>query len=157
MVSDDHHKQRHASSPWAEGWRTVQWTWAVRTRPRKQCAFRFQLVGKFAVLSVPHVFDSCLLDITSPTFTLVSEYEGKLPLYHFDVYRLDTVEDFLNIGSEEMMYGEGVCAIEWSEKIESALPKDAIIIEIEILTPETRKITIKNWLYDKNIFSEFTK
>ena len=95
--------------------------------------------------------------ITSPTFTLVSEYEGKLPLYHFDVYRLDTVEDFLNIGSEEMMYGEGVCAIEWSEKIESALPKDAIIIEIEILTPETRKITIKNWLYDKNIFSEFTK
>lgn len=95
--------------------------------------------------------------ITSPTFTLVSEYEGKLPLYHFDVYRLDTVEDFLNIGSEEMMYGGGVCAIEWSEKIESALPKDAIIIEIEILTPETRKITIKNWLYDKNIFSEFTK
>ena len=95
--------------------------------------------------------------ITSPTFTLVSESEGKLPLYHFDVYRLDTVEDFLNIGSEEMMYGDGVCAIEWSEKIESALPKDAIIIEIEILTPETRKITIKNWLYDKNIFSEFTK
>ena len=95
--------------------------------------------------------------ITSPTFTLVSEYEGKIPLYHFDVYRLDTVEDFLNIGSEEMMYGDGVCAIEWSEKIESALPKDAIIIEIEILTPETRKITIKNWLYDKNIFSEFTK
>ena len=95
--------------------------------------------------------------ITSPTFTLVSEYEGKLPLYHFDVYRLDTVEDFLNIGSEEMMYGDGVCAIEWSEKIESALPKDAIIIDIEILTPETRKITIKNWSYDKNIFSEYIK
>ena len=95
--------------------------------------------------------------ITSPTFTLVSEYEGKLPLYHFDVYRLDTVEDFLNIGSEEMMYGDGVCAIEWSEKIESALPKDAIIIDIEILTPETRKITIKNWHYDKNIFSEYIK
>lgn len=95
--------------------------------------------------------------ITSPTFTLVSEYEGKLPLYHFDVYRLDSVEDFLNIGSEEMMYGDGVCAIEWSEKIESALPKEAIIIDIEILTPETRKITIKNWPYDKNIFSEFIK
>ena len=95
--------------------------------------------------------------ITSPTFTLVSEYEGKLPLYHFDVYRLDSVEDFLNIGSEEMMYGDGVCAIEWSEKIESALPKDAIIIDIEILTPETRKITIKNWPYDKNIFSEYIK
>ena len=95
--------------------------------------------------------------ITSPTFTLVSEYEGKLPLYHFDVYRLDSVEDFLNIGSEEMMYGDGVCAIEWSEKIESALPKEAIIIDIEILTPETRKITIKNWTYDKNIFSEFIK
>jgi tRNA threonylcarbamoyladenosine biosynthesis protein TsaE len=95
--------------------------------------------------------------ITSPTFTLVSEYDGKLPLYHFDVYRLDSVEDFLNIGSEEMMYGDGVCAIEWSEKIESALPKEAIIIDIEILTPETSKITIKNWPYDKNIFSEFIK
>ncbi len=95
--------------------------------------------------------------ITSPTFTLISEYDGKLPLYHFDVYRLDTVEDFLNLGSEELVYGDGICVIEWSEKIESALPKDAIIIEIEILTPETRKIIIKNWPYDKNIFSEFVK
>lgn len=93
--------------------------------------------------------------ITSPTFTLISEYYGKLPLYHFDVYRLDSVEEFLNLGSEEMMYGDGVCAIEWSEKIESALPKDAIIINIEILTPETRKITIHNWPYDKNIFKEY--
>lgn len=93
--------------------------------------------------------------ITSPTFTLISEYYGKLPLYHFDVYRLDSVEDFLNLGSEEMMYGDGVCAIEWSEKIESALPKDAIIINLEILTPETRKITINNWPYDKNIFKEY--
>lgn len=93
--------------------------------------------------------------ITSPTFTLISEYYGKLPLYHFDVYRLDSVEDFLNLGSEEMMYGDGICAIEWSEKIESALPKDAIIINIEILTPETRKITINNWPYDKNIFKEY--
>jgi tRNA threonylcarbamoyladenosine biosynthesis protein TsaE len=76
-------------------------------------------------------------------------------LYHFDVYRLDSVEDFLNLGSEEMMYGDGVCAIEWSEKIEAALPNDAIIIDIEILTPETRKITIKNWPYDKNIFKEY--
>lgn len=93
--------------------------------------------------------------ITSPTFTLISEYQGRLPLYHFDVYRLDSVEDFLNLGSEEMMYGDGVCAIEWSEKIEAALPNDAIIIDIEILTPETRKITIKNWPYDKNIFKEY--
>lgn len=95
--------------------------------------------------------------ITSPTFTLVSEYEGKLPLYHFDVYRLDTVEDFLNLGSEEMLYGEGICVIEWSEKIESALPKDAIIIEIEIHTPETRKIIINNWPYTTDIFKEYTK
>ena len=93
--------------------------------------------------------------ITSPTFTLISEYYGRLPLYHFDVYRLDSVEDFLNLGSEEMMYGDGICAIEWSEKIESALPKDTIIIDIEILTPETRKINIKNWPYDKNIFKDY--
>ena len=95
--------------------------------------------------------------ITSPTFCLISEYYGKMPLYHMDVYRLEGSEDFENLGTEDMLYGDGVCIIEWSEKIESALPKDAIIIEIEILTPETRKIIINNWPYTTDIFKEYTK
>ena len=54
-------------------------------------------------------------EITSPTFCLISEYSGTMPLYHMDVYRLDGAEDFINLGTDDMLYGEGVCVIEWSE------------------------------------------
>ena len=69
--------------------------------------------------------------ITSPTFCIISEYEGKMPLYHMDVYRLEGAEDFINLGIDDMLYGDGVCLIEWSEKISSVLPKKSITIEIE--------------------------
>ena len=62
--------------------------------------------------------------VTSPTFCLISEYEGtKMPLYHMDVYRLEGAEDFVNLGVDDMLYGRGVCIIEWSEKVASELPK----------------------------------
>lgn len=88
--------------------------------------------------------------ITSPTFCLISEYEGKMPLYHLDVYRLEGSEDFINLGTDDMLYGNGVSIIEWSEKIMDELPKDVIIIKLE---PECdgstkRIITITNWPYD---------
>lgn len=86
-------------------------------------------------------------DVTSPTFTLISEYEGKMPLYHFDVYRLDTIEDFINLGSEELLYGNGVSIIEWSEKIFSELPDYTISIHLETQSDNSRKITIENWKY----------
>ena len=60
--------------------------------------------------------------ITSPTFCLISEYSGKMPLYHMDVYRLDGGEDFINLGTDDMIYGDGVSIIEWSEKIMDELP-----------------------------------
>ncbi|OJF77573.1 MAG: tRNA (adenosine(37)-N6)-threonylcarbamoyltransferase complex ATPase subunit type 1 TsaE [Treponema sp. CETP13] len=85
--------------------------------------------------------------VTSPTFTLISEYVGKFPLYHMDVYRLDSTEDFLNLGVEEMLYGDGVCIIEWSEKIMEELPKDTIVIKINTLENGNRKIEIQNWKY----------
>lgn len=88
--------------------------------------------------------------ITSPTFCLVSEYEGKLPLYHLDVYRLDGADDFINLGADEMIYGHGVTVIEWSEKIMDELPSSTIIIRIEPEESETgsrRKITVENWPY----------
>lgn len=84
-------------------------------------------------------------NITSPTFCLISEYEGKLPLYHMDVYRLEGSEDFINLGVEEMLYGNGVCIIEWSEKVKSELPKKSIKLNIEPLENGKRKITIENW------------
>lgn len=86
-------------------------------------------------------------DVTSPTFTLISEYEGNIPLYHFDVYRLDTTEDFINLGSEELLYGNGVSIIEWSEKIFSELPDYTISIHLETQSDNSRKITIENWKY----------
>ena len=86
-------------------------------------------------------------DVTSPTFTLISEYEGKVQLYHFDVYRLDTIEDFINLGSEELLYGNGVSIIEWSEKIFSELPDYTISIHLETQSDNSRKITIENWKY----------
>lgn len=83
--------------------------------------------------------------ITSPTFCLISEYSGKMPLYHMDVYRLDGAEDFANLGTEDMLYGDGVCIVEWSEKVMSELPKKTIKM---IITPQddgSRIITLENW------------
>lgn len=88
--------------------------------------------------------------ITSPTFCLISEYEGKMPLYHMDVYRLDGEEDFINLGVEDMIYGNGVSLIEWSEKIMNQLPKKTIILKLENDEKGTgRNITITNWPYEE--------
>ena len=86
-------------------------------------------------------------NITSPTFTLISEYEGRLPLYHMDVYRLDSAEDFINLGTEDLLYGKGISIIEWSEKVRSELPKSTITVSLEIQQDGSRTITIYNWPY----------
>ncbi len=64
--------------------------------------------------------DDC---ITSPTFTIVNEYEGRLPLYHFDVYRIASSDEMYEIGFDEYIYSDGVSVIEWSELIEDILPE----------------------------------
>ncbi len=83
--------------------------------------------------------------ITSPTFCLISEYYGKMPLYHMDVYRLDGAEDFVNLGTDDMLYGDGVSIIEWGEKIMSELPKNTIILKITPKDDGSRIIEIDNW------------
>ena len=85
--------------------------------------------------------------ITSPTFCIISEYEGKMPLYHMDVYRLEGAEDFINLGIDDMLYGDGVCLIEWSEKIMSELPKKTIIVQLNSQQDNSRIIEIENWPY----------
>lgn len=85
-------------------------------------------------------------DITSPTFTLISVYEGRLPLYHMDVYRLEGSADFSDLGAEEMLYGSGICVIEWSEKIMDELPSRTIVIKLSTEN-EKRTVTIENWTY----------
>jgi tRNA threonylcarbamoyladenosine biosynthesis protein TsaE len=68
--------------------------------------------------------------ITSPTFTIVNEYQGRLPLYHFDVYRIGSVEEMLDIGCEEYFYGDGLTVIEWADLISDIIPEDHITIHI---------------------------
>lgn len=69
--------------------------------------------------------------ITSPTFTLINEYKGRVWLYHFDVYRLEDEEDLLDLGYEDYFYSNGVTIVEWGDKIEDILPEDRININIE--------------------------
>ncbi|MBO5087853.1 MAG: tRNA (adenosine(37)-N6)-threonylcarbamoyltransferase complex ATPase subunit type 1 TsaE [Lachnospiraceae bacterium] len=70
--------------------------------------------------------------VNSPTFTIVQEYDdGRLPLYHFDVYRIDDPEEMEEVGFSDMVYGEGVCLIEWANLIEDILPESYTTITIE--------------------------
>ncbi len=83
--------------------------------------------------------------ITSPTFCLISEYHGKMPLYHMDVYRLEGADDFINLGTDDMIYGDGICIIEWSEKIMDELPSKTITLKITPQDDGSRLIEIDNW------------
>ena len=70
--------------------------------------------------------------VTSPTFTILQEYEsGRMPLYHFDVYRIGDPEEMDEIGYEDYFYGQGICLIEWAGLIEELIPPEAIRISIE--------------------------
>lgn len=70
--------------------------------------------------------------VNSPTFTILQVYEeGRMPFYHFDVYRIGDVEEMNEIGYEDCFYGEGVCLIEWAELIEEILPENVIVVTIE--------------------------
>lgn len=79
--------------------------------------------------------------ITSPTFNIVKEYDtGRLPLYHFDVYRVGDVDEMYEIGCEEYFYGEGVCVVEWADLIEEIMPEDTLWINIEYGKKEGERI-----------------
>jgi tRNA threonylcarbamoyladenosine biosynthesis protein TsaE len=82
-------------------------------------------------------------EVTSPTYTIVSEYPGKIPLYHIDAYRLNGDDDFTALGGEEIIFGGGVSVIEWSERIPESIPPGAVIVELEILPEGGRKISIR--------------
>ena len=86
----------------------------------------------------------CRGRVTSPTFTIVNEYEGDVPLFHFDLYRLGSSDELFDIGWEDYLARGGVCAVEWSENVEDAL-QDAIRVTMEKdpFEPDTRHITIE--------------
>ena len=81
-------------------------------------------------------------NVSSPTFTIVNEYPGDIPLFHFDMYRLETECELFDIGWDDYLDRGGVCAVEWSEKVPSAFPPEAIIIKFDILGDEKRRMEI---------------
>ena len=81
--------------------------------------------------------------IKSPTFTIICEYEGRLPLYHMDMYRISSDDEFEMTGGKELLTSGGICVIEWSGNIRDSLPKDIISITINVITPEEREIEIE--------------
>lgn len=80
--------------------------------------------------------------VSSPTYTLIHEYSGSITVYHFDCYRLKGEQEALEIGAEEYFYGDGVCLVEWPNKIEGLIPEEAIWVEISHLSDVKRNIII---------------
>ena len=81
--------------------------------------------------------------VTSPTFTIVNEYEGKLPLFHFDLYRLEGEDELYDIGFDEYLARGGVCAVEWSERAPEAMAAAQVQVTISRLDESTRRITVE--------------
>ncbi len=81
--------------------------------------------------------------VYSPTFTIVNEYLGKTPLFHFDMYRLKDLDELFEIGWEDYLTRGGICAVEWSENVEGAFPDETIVVSIEKIDDKTRRIDIK--------------
>jgi tRNA threonylcarbamoyladenosine biosynthesis protein TsaE len=90
----------------------------------------------------------------SPTFVIMNAYEGRIPLYHFDLYRISGADELMGIGADEFLYGGGVSAVEWAERVEEIFPEYTIYIDIKIPEPDdgsenTREIKIegkKEWV-----------
>ena len=117
---------------------------AKTLRPGTVLAFRGDLgAGKTAFTRGLGRGLGCTERVTSPTYTIVNEYtSGRLPLFHFDMYRLRSSEDLFDIGWEDYLERGGVCAVEWSENVADALD-GAIWITIEKTGDDSRKITVE--------------
>ena len=81
----------------------------------------------------------------SPTFTLMQTYEASVPVHHFDLYRLDSENEFLKTGFDEFFHSGAIVAIEWPERIPSLIPKNAILLDFTYADPEGRNVAIATW------------
>jgi len=79
--------------------------------------------------------------VISPTFVLLREYRGRLPLYHIDFYRLDSIEEMAQLGLEDYLYSSGVCVVEWAEKGLDILPEEHLYIKMQHLASTERKLS----------------
>lgn len=82
-------------------------------------------------------------DVASPTFAIVNQYEGDRTIFHFDMYRIERVEEALDFGCEEYFASGELCLVEWPEKIEPLLPEDTMVVRIEIKSDTERRFVIR--------------
>jgi tRNA threonylcarbamoyladenosine biosynthesis protein TsaE len=81
--------------------------------------------------------------VTSPTFVLIQEHEARLPIFHFDAYRLRGERDFFDLGIQEYFEGNGVCLVEWAERVPGCLPPELLRISLEIVGPTLRRLRLE--------------
>ncbi len=100
--------------------------------------------GKTTLISAIMEYLGSTDNVTSPTFALVNQYNtaSNSPVYHFDFYRINRIEEAFDMGYEEYFYSGDLCLVEWPELVEQLLPEDAMVVKIEILSPTKRKFTI---------------
>lgn len=126
---------------------TIAWAchWAKDLQPGDVVALKGDLgAGKtHFVKGVAEALGIEKSKVHSPTFSLIHEYGGSPPLYHFDCYRMESVREALEIGMEEYLYGEGVCIIEWPDRILSILPETTTWITLETAGKNQRRITVE--------------
>ncbi len=91
--------------------------------------------------------------VKSPTFSLIHRYEGRIPIHHFDVYRLKGAQEMFDIGSDEVIYGAGVAIIEWADKVPECLPEKYLEITLSLVSNHERTIQLRSYgeHYDKMI------
>jgi tRNA threonylcarbamoyladenosine biosynthesis protein TsaE len=96
--------------------------------------------------------------VASPTFAIMNSYPGRIPVHHFDFYRLSGDDDIAELGFEEYFHGEGICVVEWSERLKESLPDDHLVVEFDYLEDQQRSILITaNGPVSTNILEQLSK
>jgi tRNA threonylcarbamoyladenosine biosynthesis protein TsaE len=94
------------------------------------------------VQGLAHALGIPIEDVTSPTFTLIHEYAGRIPLRHCDAYRLRRPEEFADLGLDELFAEDGIAVVEWADRVEQYLPRDHLRVQIEAVGPTARTIEL---------------